>query len=186
MSTWKQEANTSLSIQCRKSCSLGTTWVTKSKVANLLGFLGHLAKNLPLSVSWAWFDFHVLFLWDKSKWDTVEGEWGPISLCKRSASLCSHGCCFSCQSKGFGWKSSSGSLCVKIGLPWLQCWPSMGLWFYLCMWQTYIHLKGNQQDMHTDTRLLGCPNLPVLRGVENFALLTGEELKLLQGRKGRN
>lgn len=40
--------------------------------------------------------------------------------------------------------------------------------------------------MRSDKQFRGCPNLLVLRGVENFPLVTGGELKLLQGRKGRN
>lgn len=47
-------------------------------------------------------------------------------------------------------------------------------------------LERTQRDMRSDKRFRGCPNLLVLRGVENFPLVTGGELKLLQGRKGRN
>ena len=48
--------------------------MTKSKVANLMGFPGHLAKNLLLLVSWSWVDFNLPLLWDKSKLDTAKGE----------------------------------------------------------------------------------------------------------------
>lgn len=63
-----------LGIQSRKCCSLRTTWVTESKVANSRGFCEHLDQNLLLSASWLWFDFHPLFPWDTSKLDNAEWE----------------------------------------------------------------------------------------------------------------
>lgn len=39
--------------------------------------------------------------------------------------------------------------------------------------------------MRADKRLYGCPNLFNLRDMENFTVLTGRELKLLQEKKGR-
>lgn len=142
-------------------------------------FWEHLPKSLLVSVSWLWFDFHVLFLWDTSKLDIVEREWGHISLCGRSCIPLQWWMLFHLPQKETWMK-----VILRVRPPWLWCWPPVGLWFYLCTWRTYSRFKRNQQGMHADKRLCGCPKLLLVRGVEIFTLLTAGQLELLQGRKG--
>lgn len=155
----KKEADMPLGIQCRKNCSLETSWPG-------VRWQTGVSRNTlqKLCCSWSWFDFQLLFLWDKSKLYPGKGERPHLSIEGQSP------CHFAAVdvvllAKERGLHESHPQDLRVINKSPCDCRADL-LWsfdFYLCTWQTCIYLKKNQKDFHTK-RLCGCPHLLILGG----------------------